>query len=191
MLSLKRQHRSQKIRIFYFIWFFFAMIGLFLLILISIFLRILKRQRTIRINKRAAIKTPNLSAALSFACPGFGQIYNREIYRGAIYIILTFFLWFSFFYTFLLLEGIYQIVFAIPFILIIVFVYIDGIRDAYTTALAINKKFLHTKREKENDTETMMKMGRALYNNKNYEAAIDMCTNIISLNPTHPKTGLL
>ena len=169
-----------------FIMFFiglFSLIGLYRLIVI--FKWIFNRNRPISIDKKVTIKTPNLSAALSFAFPGFGQIYNRQIYKGSIYIILTLLMCYIVYLTFLLLENIDQTVFAILFILIFVFVYIDGIRDAYITAVVINEKIGHTKRGKEDDIETMMKMGRALYNNKNYEAAIDMCTDIISLNPNH------
>jgi tetratricopeptide (TPR) repeat protein len=48
-----------------------------------------------------------------------------------------------------------------------------------------NIKFEPTKREKGNDFVTMMKLGRAFYNIKNYEAAIGMYTDTISLNPNH------
>jgi len=161
---------------------------LLLYVLIENFKRFFKSNRPISIDKKVTIKTSNLSAALSFAFPGFGQIYNKEIYRGFIYILLTLLICSIIFLTFSLLEGKDQIVpfsIAIPFILIFVFVYINGIRDAYRTALVINKKIERTKRKKENDITTMMKLGRALYSNKNYEAAIDMYTDIISLNSNH------
>jgi len=165
---------------------FLALFSSFGIYVISeIFIGLLNRRKPKIIHKKVTIKTPNISAALSFAFPGFGQIYNREIYRGSVYIILTLLISIIVFLTFLLLKGIDQIVVAILYILIFAYVYIDGIRDAYITALVINKKFVHINREKGNDIAIMMEMGRALYNNKNYEAAIDTCTDIISLNSNY------
>jgi tetratricopeptide (TPR) repeat protein len=150
--------------------------------------RFFRKNRAIRIEKNVTIKTPNVSAALSFALPGFGQIYNREIYRGSIYIILTLLLFSVVFFIFLLLEGKDHIVpfsISLPFILTLLFVYINVVSDAYRAALIINKKIDLAKRENGNSIVTMMGLGRALYSNKDYEAAINMYTEIIFLNLNH------
>ena len=71
------------------------------------------------------IKEPILSLVLSLLLPGLGQIYNGEVKKGIIFIIL-------------------DIVFiALAFIIIGAFLYfilwVYGMYDAYTTAEKINK----------------------------------------------------
>lgn len=163
---------------------------IFFYLLIGSFKTFFKKSRSISIDKNVKTKAPNLSAVLSLAFPGLGQIYNREIYRGFIYIILTFLMCSVIFFTFALLKVKSQIIqfsIAAPFILFLIFVYFNGIIDAYRTAFIVNQKIIRTKRKNKKDLATMMELGRALYRNKNYEAAIDTYTDIISLNPKHKK----
>jgi TM2 domain. len=83
------------------------------------------------------MKNPGVSAVLSFFCPGLGQIYNRQIGWGFIFII-----------SFIFCVGLCFIV--VGFVLTPL-VWIFGIFDAYTTAKKMN--FNAQQIEKQNITK--------------------------------------
>jgi tetratricopeptide (TPR) repeat protein len=156
--------------------------------------RFFKIKRPINIDNKHLKKKPFLSAALSIVFPGFGQVYNREIDRGAIYIILTIATFLVLFFTLVLSEDLdlsvvkRQIVNSVIntlSICFLIFVYINSVIDAYSTAMAMNRKILRIMRKNENYLMGLMKLGRALYNQQNYQDAIELYTAIISLYPTH------
>jgi tetratricopeptide (TPR) repeat protein len=180
---------------------FIILFSLFFLYLFIIGLkRFFKIKRPINIDDKHLIKKPFLPAALSILFPGFGQIYNKDIDRGAIYIILTVSTCLVLFITLALTADLaltddldltavnWQIVSFVINILSIsflIFVYINSIIDAYSTAMAINSKILRIMRQNENHLMDLMKLGRALYNQQNYQDALELYTAIISLYPTH------
>lgn len=138
----------------------------------------------ISVDETMTTKKPNLSATLSIIFPGFGQIYNREVYRGFFYIILTMAICAIIFFAFARIDPKAQMVrFSIgaPFIVFLMFFYVNSIRDAYKTSLVINKKIERTNKNAAN----MMKLGRTLYRKEKYQAAINIYTEIISSNPKH------
>ena len=71
----------------------------FLVILLYLLKRFFKIKRTISIDNKKNIYRPIFPAALSILFPGIGQIYNKEIERGASYIVLTLSTWFVLFIT--------------------------------------------------------------------------------------------
>jgi len=72
------------------------------------------------------VKSAGLAAVLSFFIPGLGQIYNGQIGKGIIFIVLTF----VFAATIIVFIG---------FILLPLF-WIYNIYDAYNTAMDLNRR---------------------------------------------------
>ena len=173
---------------------------LFLYILIITLKGFFKIKRDINIDNKHLINKPILPASLSILFPGFGQIYNREIDRGVIYITLTLLTWVILFFARAIAEGLAQTngmvltgeigqiaYFFVNALLIslLIFVYINSVRDAYSTAMAINRKILRIMRQNKDKLMGLMKSGRVLYSIQSYKDAIDLYTAIIYLYPTY------
>jgi tetratricopeptide (TPR) repeat protein len=172
----------------------------FLYYLIISLIKFFKIKRAINIDNKNLIMKPILSAALSLLLPGFGQIYNKEIERGAIYIILTLFSCLVLFFSLALTKNLdieyglnltavkLQIAYySINTLLIIflIFVYINSVLDAYRSAMAINRKILRIIRKNKDSLMHLMKLGRSLYTKQYYQLAVELYTAIIALYPTY------
>lgn len=70
------------------------------------------------------VKSPGIAAILSFFITGLGQIYNGQIVKGLVFLVLAI--------VFVFLSA---ILIGIPFL---IFIWIYGIYDAYNTAKKIN-----------------------------------------------------
>lgn len=177
---------------------FYMVVALVIIPFLFIFLYLLKGffkiKRRVNIDDKHLIVKPILSPALSILFPGFGQIYNRETDRGVIYIILTISTWLVIYFTSTLRGNfdplsIYTpiVYFFIKILLIsfLIFVYINSVIDAYSTAVTINRKILGIMRQNKTDLMDMMKLGRGLYNKQCYKDAVELYTAIITIYPTH------
>jgi len=170
-----------------------AVILLFLFMTYLLFLgarRFFKRNRSVYINKSMKIRSPGLSAVLSLIIPGLGQIKNSEILRGLTYLTTCAILSSLIFFAYLLKQSEYKIIatgFGVIFMVLLLYVYIDSIRDAYKAALIIKKKIEPARKiEKAVSSENasdIVKKGRTLYGSGNYQAAIDSFSKAIDLDP--------
>lgn len=64
-------------------------------------------------------RNPDTAAILSALCPGLGQVYNYQLLRGLVFLVVF--------------------ILFIPFIIPSVFLWIVAIRDAYKYAQELNK----------------------------------------------------
>jgi len=156
------------------------------------FKKFFNKNRSVYTVKGIKIKRPSLSAIFSFVIPGLGQINNGEIFRGLTYLIICIIISSIIFFPFVILEDKHVIVtglFAIIFVPLLLFVYIDGIRDAYRTTLVTNKKLKQAREKSKNtnieDVSDMLKKGIALYKSGNYQAAIDAFSDAINFYPNY------
>jgi tetratricopeptide (TPR) repeat protein len=178
----------------------FSLSLLFLYILIIALKGFFRNKRHINIDNKHLIKKPIFAPTLSLLFPGFGQIYNGEFDRGVIYTTLTLLSCLILLLTWVQAEGLVQandlvlkyevgprLYFYINTLLIIflIFIYINSIIDAYSTAIAINRKLLPIVRQNEDKLLNLMKSGRALFKLQNYKDAVALYTAIISLHPTY------
>ncbi|MCG6910658.1 MAG: tetratricopeptide repeat protein [Deltaproteobacteria bacterium] len=181
----------------YFLMLAFVIISLSLLFIFFLIIfsrKFFKIKRNINIDNKHLIKKPLLAAGLSILFPGFGQVYLREIERGIIYILLTASVCAALFFSLSLTGDLAptdenrRIVYFFINTLIsgfLVFVYINSLIDAYSTANAINRKIVRVMRKNETYLTGLMKLGCTLYHKRHYQDALELYTAIISLYPTY------
>jgi tetratricopeptide (TPR) repeat protein len=174
---------------------FILLLFVFLLLAYLLFVyskKFFNKNRSVYIDKSMEIKSPSLSAILSFIIPGLGQIKNGEILRGITYLIMCVILSSLILFAYALTESEFKIittVFAIILSPLLLYVYIDNIRDAYRTALIIKRKSKPERKIASNinreSVSDILKRGRTLYSSGNYQAAIDAFSNAIDLDPNY------
>ncbi len=74
-------------------------------------------------------KSEGLAAVLSFIIPGLGQIYNGEMGKGILFLILSFVFW--------------GLMFVLIGFILYPILWLYGIYDAYTTAKKINQRNMY------------------------------------------------